>query len=156
MAGGFDLSGAFQNPLAAIQLPSAPTGADREFHLRLQVVGSGGSEGDPIDLTGFAGQTIDFRRYTSAAIYGVDLRGDLTPFLPTAAAPDPPKLAFGLAFAQPGIGSFTLKPVPEPSTIILALAGLPLVLLARCRVLVRTAVLRSARISRPLATRRAF
>lgn len=151
---GFDLAGADANPFTSFRFPDVPAGAENRFTLTL-----GGTE-----IMGLAGETVNLRQYAQNGFTALSLRGDLSPFLPAAAATDAaipiggpsPQLTFGLAFAQPGIGSFTLKPVPEPATIVLAGLELTLVLLAQRRVIVRTAVLRSARNSRPLARRPAF
>ncbi len=138
-------------PFTAFRFPDVPAGEDKQF-FALQLGGDNW-------IAGLAGETVDLRQYAPNGFTALSLRGDLTPFLPAAAAPGaaipiggpPPTLMFGLAFAKPGIGSFVLKPAPEPSSIILAVLGLALVLLARRGVLVRTAICRSAKTTRPLA-----
>lgn len=117
MAGGFDLEGAEYNPFTAFRFPEVPGGADHQFTLRFQ---------DTV-ITGQAGETRDLRQYAPNGLSTLSLRGDLTPFLSTADAPGPaiplggePQLVFGLAFARPGIGSYTLRPVPEPDARTLA------------------------------------
>ncbi|MFO0900711.1 MAG: hypothetical protein U0836_25055 [Pirellulales bacterium] len=126
---GFELAGADLNPFTSFRFPDVPAGADNRFKLTL-----GGSE-----IMGLAGEAVNLGQYAPGGFSALSLRGDLTPFLPAAAAPDaalpiggpPPQLTFGLAFAQPGIGSFTLKPVPEPEGWVLGIMALALLLLAR-------------------------
>lgn len=111
---GFDLTADGPNPFTAFRFPEVPAGADNHFTLTLGVT----------EIMGLAGETVNLRQYAPAGFSALSLRGDLTPFLPAAVAPDaavpigggpPRQLVFGLAFAQPGIAGFTLKPVPEPS-----------------------------------------
>ncbi len=144
---GFDLVGANGNPFTSFRFPEVPIEANNHFTLKL---------GDA-EIRGLAGETVNLRRYAPDGFSALSLRGDLSPFLPAAAAPDAaipiggprPQLTFGLAFAQPGIGSFTLKPVPEPATVVPAVLGLTLVVVAQRLGLIRTAIWRSAKIPRP-------
>ncbi len=143
MAGGFDLEGAEYNPFTAFRFPEVPGGADHQFTLQFQDTWNS----PPRVITGQAGETVDLRQYAPNGLSTLSLRGDLTPFLSTADAPGAaiplggePQLVFGLAFARPGIGSYTLRPVPEPASWALGALALALFPLVRRSGFGRTAI----------------
>lgn len=118
---GFELAGADLNPFTSFCFPDVPAGVNNQFIL--SVAG--------VDVGGLAGTTVDLRQFKPEGVRDFAVRGDLSAFLLPGRGGAPPKLTFGLAFAQPGVGAFRLTPVPEPASGWLALAGVVVLAVAR-------------------------
>lgn len=131
MALGFDLVAFADSPFATFRFPTVPAGANDHFTLKV---------GDN-EIAGLAGETVNLRQFAPGGVGALSLRGDLTPFIswsPAAGAiptggDQAASLTFGLAFSQPGVANFTLTPVPEPKSWVLALMAGALASLARRR-----------------------